>query len=307
MSERPALVVHGGAWDIPSDWLEPHRDGCRIALEAGLSILDGGGTALDACQEAVRILEDDPTFDAGRGAFLNREGDVELDAALMRGDTLDIGAVAAVRGIANPIRIARKVLEDGHHIFLAGEGARQFAREVGVPVCAPAELVVPRELERWKQAVADGDFVPASAFGKKPKGGTVGAVARDSRGRLAVAISTGGSPFKRVGRVGDSPLPGCGFYADDELGAACCTGLGEAIAKVVLARQCVERLKELTPAESLTAALENLQRRVSGLAGVILMNRDGEIAVDFNTPEMAFAYCDAEGRTAFGPSVDRRS
>ncbi len=303
MSVQPALAVHGGAWDIPVDWLEAHRDGCRIAFEAGWKSLADGGSALDACEEAVRILEDDPTFDAGRGAFLNREGDVELDAALMRGDTLDIGAVAAVRGIANPIQLARQVLEDGSHIFLVGSGARLFAREVGIAGCAPAELVVPRELDRWKQAVEAGNFRPDSAFGpSQKKGGTVGAVARDQEGRLAVAISTGGSPFKRVGRVGDSPLVGCGFYADDELGAACCTGLGEAIAKVVLARLSVEELRgDQEPEAALKRAFEVLERRVKGLAGVILVDRRGRIAVDFNTPHMAYTFRDAQGRSGSAP------
>src|SRR5262245_38060735 len=235
-----ALIVHGGAWDIPDDEVAEHQAGCRQALAVGWGVLEAGGAALDAVEAAVRILEDAPIFDAGVGSVLNRDGDVELDAAVMDGATLRSGAVAAVRRVRNPITLARRVLES-HVILLVAQGAERFAESVGLPLCDPAELIVARERRRWAELLAKEDFRTPDAFGAKPStlshpSDNVGAVALDRHGHLAAGTSTGGTSNKPPGRVGDSPLIGCGLYADDQTGGCSSTGWGESIIKVLLAK-----------------------------------------------------------------------
>jgi beta-aspartyl-peptidase (threonine type) len=230
---QPALIVHGGAWAIPADELEAHKEGCRRALDVGWQLLAQGRSALDAVEAAVRVLEDDPAFDAGVGSVLNRDGIVELDAAIMEGEQLRSGAVAAVRRIRNPITLARRVLES-QVILLTATGAERFAESVGIPFCDPSELIVARERERWTALLKQGPVRAQDAFVANP-GDTVGAVALDQRGHLAAGTSTGGTANKLPGRVGDSPLIGCGLYADDQSGACSSTGWGESIIKVVLA------------------------------------------------------------------------
>ncbi len=235
-----AIIVHGGAWDIPRELHADHEAGCRAAAEAGWAILAAGGSALDAVETAVRVMEDHPVFDAGRGSHLNRDGIVELDAGMMDGRTLRAGAVASVKRIANPITLARRVLHDSEHVFLTGDGAEQFAVEVGHPLCDPGELVVAREQGVWeaKRAAA----APLAADFGAGAADTVGAVAIDAAGDLAVGNSTGGTSFKHPGRVGDTPIIGCGLYADNLMGAAACTGWGEQIMKTVLAKTTVDQI-----------------------------------------------------------------
>jgi beta-aspartyl-peptidase (threonine type) len=206
---KPAIIVHGGSWDIPADEHEAHQAGCRRAAQAGFDILSRGGTALDAVEAAVVILEDDPTYDAGTGSHLNREGVVQLDAGMMDGATLQVGAIAAIEQVRNPILVARRLLTSEHNMFVA-EGAIAWARQAGIPLIDPAELIVEREQKRYELGLREGPTSFRQNF-RQPDG-TVGAVAIDRDGNLVAGTSTGGTLFKPVGRVGDSPLPGCGYF-----------------------------------------------------------------------------------------------
>ena len=283
---RIALAVHGGAWDISPELQPAHRSGCEKALGSGWQILCEGGPAIAAAVTAVRLMEEDPTFDAGVGSFLNRDGEVELDAAVMDGRDLSVGAVAALRGVRNPVLLAEEVRLQGEHVLMVGEGALRLAIELKLPICDPSDLIVARERERWQRR-RRGEFA-GDLFG-----GTVGAIARDLDGHLAVATSTGGNLFKRPGRVGDTPLIGCGFYADDRVGAALCTGHGEAIARLVLAKQAIDFLSMLPVAEAAAAALQMLRARLDGRAGILLMDKQGRVSWCHSTPRMAVAVRDS--------------
>ncbi len=290
----PAIIVHGGAWDIPPELHADHLAGCRAAAEAGWAILAAGGAALDAVEAAVRSMEDHPVFDAGTGSHLNADGFVELDAGIMDGRTLMAGAVAAVRRVANPITVARRVLHDSPHVFLASEGAERFAAAAGLPLCDPAGLVVERERRLWEERRRTDDEgrmtvdSGRAAFGAAD---TVGAVALDAAGDLAVGNSTGGTFFKHPGRVGDTPIIGCGFYADNTMGAAACTGWGEQIMKTVLAKTTVDQIALLGNAPTAAnVAIAYFRHRVGGLGGVICISPDGQIGLAHSTPYLAHAY-----------------
>ncbi len=288
-----AIIVHGGAWDIPEELHAEHIWGCRSAADAGWAVLSRGGEALDAVEAAVRVMEDHPVFDAGHGSVLNRDGLIELDAGIMDGRTLALGAVGAVRGIANPITLARHVLNDRHHSFLVGAGAELFAREVGLPFCDPKELVVERERLIWEARAASGSGTGAE-FGIEPAD-TVGAVAIDSDGNIAVGNSTGGTLFKHPGRVGDTPMVGCGLYADNHTGGAACTGWGEQIMKTVLAKTATDQIALLGDALlAARSAIAHFQHRIGGLGGVICVTPAGQIGWAFSTPNLAYAYRSAE-------------
>ena len=213
-----SLMVHGGAWNIPDDAVEPLRQGVRVAVEAAWSALSDGASALDVVEIAVRALEDDPNFDAGRGSRLNRDGRVELDASIMEGSALEAGAVAAIEEVRNPVSVARLIMEKTPHVMLAGPGARRFAEENGAELCSTDDLLVGRERERYQRvragerSLVDDEFGSSKPAVEKPMG-TVGAVALDADGLLAAATSTGGIQDKLVGRVGDTPVIGAGTYA----------------------------------------------------------------------------------------------
>src|SRR6266446_5944959 len=261
-SRVPALIVHGGAGADPGDAPEELARGIADALDAGWRALAGGGRALDAVEAAVRALEDHPRFNAGRGSVLTAAGTVEMDASIMEGDTLRNGAVAAVPGIRNPISLCRRILEDGRHALFAGPGALEQARALGVPVCDPAELVTDRRL-RQLAAVQPG---------------TVGAVALDRAGTIAAATSTGGTAGKLPGRVGDSALIGCGTYAESTLGGVSCTGDGEAIIRVALARRTLEILKSVgDPTHAAEVAQSVLVEEGRGQGGLIVMDWRGRM------------------------------
>lgn len=330
-----ALIVHGGAWDIPDDEVEPHLAGCRRALAVGWEALSSGATALDAVEAAVRVMEDDPTFDAGVGSVLNRDGLVELDAAIMDGATLRSGAVAAVRGVRNPVVLARRVL-DSEAVLLVGQGAERFADALGIERCTDEDLATPRERARWETLRRREAFHAPDAFQRPPgevagqrgivwggsdrapacapsvhgtvhrlrmahPGDTVGAVALDCEGRLAAAASTGGTPFKLPGRVGDTPLIGAGVYADGQTGGCASTGWGEAIITVALAKTATDLLGAgEAPAAAARRAIARLEQRVRGLGGVILLDGGGRIGFAFNTPRMAYAYRVEGGETVTG-------
>jgi len=262
----PTIIVHGGAGADPSQAPE-FRAGVRAAVLAGWRVLVGGGSALDAVESAVRTLEDDPRFNAGRGSVLTRDGTIETDASIMEGDRLQCGAVAALVGVANPISAARKVLESRRHVLLVGNGALEFARSVGIPECDPASLITDRQRKRHAELARR--LVP-------PGGGTVGAVALDRSGTIAAATSTGGTPGKLPGRVGDSALIGCGTYADSSLGGVSCTGDGEAIIRVVLGHRALRYLKDADdPDYAAKVAVDLLVEEGGGQGGLILIDWRG--------------------------------
>ncbi len=291
---KPSLILHGGAGDIPDDAVDACKSGCLRALEAGWSILTKGGHALDAIQASITILEDDPVFDAGFGSHLNLAGRVECDAIVMDAATLRAGSVAGLQRIKNPIRAARAVLEHCPHMMLAGEGAERFAGQHGIPLCAPEELVSPAEREAWLRCSKDSH---AAEHHRGHDQGTVGAVALDSAGRLFAATSTGGTCCKLPGRIGDSPLIGCGCYADSETGGVSSTGYGEAIMKIVMAKTAADflRLASSSADRAAQAAVQLLANRAKGTGGLILLDKHGSPAFAFNTPRMAYAYVTPDG------------
>lgn len=289
----PAIVVHGGAGADPTDGRDEVRAGVRAAVAAGWQVLATGGAALDAVEASVRVLEDHPRFNAGRGSVLTAAGTVEMDASIMEGDRLRCGAVGAVTCVANPVALARRVLEDGRHVLLVGEGAHAFARTAGLPECDPATLVTERQRRRLAEQrgrVAVG-------------GGTVGAIALDRRGTVAAATSTGGVSGKLPGRVGDSALIGCGTYADTTLGAVSCTGSGEAIIRVVLARRALDYLKEADDARyAAQVAVDLLVEEGGGGGGLILLDWRGRMGWAHSTSFMPVAWMSpaaAEPRAEF--------
>ncbi len=286
---KPVLILHGGAWEIPDREVANHEKGIRLALEMGWSMLEKGQKALDVVEETVVMLENDPTFDAGKGSILNTDGSVEMDASIMDGERFDAGAVAALRNFPNPIRIARRILDKTEHILLAGEGCEAFARTQGFQSVPIEELLTQRELKRLQRLIKDGTFRTPHAFGGKR--GTVGAVALDWNGNVAAATSTGGTPKKIPGRVGDSPIIGCGTYAENGIGAVSCTGWGEAIMKVMLASVVAERLRSGNEAEKAASfSIQLLKKRANGLGGVICIDSSGRMGIQYNTPRMARGY-----------------
>jgi len=285
-----SLVIHGGAWDIPDGLVEAHREGVHRALKAGWSILHKGGTAVDAVESAIMMMEDDDTFDAGRGSFINAAGEIELDASIMNGKTFQAGAVAAVQNVKNPIRLARKIMEESEHILLVGMGATRFAREHGVRTCGQDDLITNRELERWREAQGRKHHSTKEAFRrKKVPVDTVGAVALDHHGNLSSGTSTGGTPNKYPGRVGDSPLIGCGTYADNAVGGVSTTGWGEAMIKVVMAKTVIDLMDRNggDPDKAVRDGLKILERKADGYGGLIAINNEGQIGISYNTPRMA--------------------
>jgi L-asparaginase / beta-aspartyl-peptidase len=280
-SRVPALIVHGGAGADPVDGRDELRRGIREAVAAGWKLLAEGGAALDAVEAAVRTLEDHPRFNAGHGSVLTTAGTVEVDASIMEGDGLRNGAVAAVAGVRNPVSLARRILEDGRHSFFAGPGALERARALGIPLCDPAELITERQRQRL--AALQPGAVAAGTVGA----GTVGAVALDRDGTIAAATSTGGMVGKLPGRVGDSALIGCGTYAESTLGGASCTGDGEAIIRVTLARRALEILKAVNdPGHACEVALSVLVEEGHGQGGLILVDWKGRMAWAHSTPLM---------------------
>lgn len=305
-SDGPLLLVHGGAWDIPDSVLDEHEEGLREAMDAGGDRLQEAGSPLSVVTRTVAALEAHVAFNAGYGAMLNQDGEAELDAGVMDGETLDYGAVMATRQLAHPVRVARQLLTEGEGRvrMLAGEGAERFAEAQGGSLVPNADLVCPREKKRHERIrqQADADH-PSQSFlpGLSNLGGadTVGAVARDEAGRLAAATSTGGTPFKPAGRVGDSPLPGAGFYADEHV-AVSATGWGEAIAAVGLARTVRERVRNGASAQrAARGSLARMHEQVEspegdGATGGCIVVTPDDAAVAFTTPRMARGWRDEE-------------
>jgi L-asparaginase / beta-aspartyl-peptidase len=286
----PVLVVHGGAWAMPDDMVEAHLHGVRNALAAGWQILQHGGPALDAVEEAVVVMEDDETFDAGRGSFLNRDGRVQLDALIMEGATLRAGGVGCVERLRNPVRAARKILSESPHVYFVAEGAEKFAAEHGVVLCKNEDLVIPREVERLREYQQEAARHGNDLFAPSISHDTVGAVALDRDGNIAAATSTGGTLNKAPGRLGDSSLIGCGCYADNLSAAASTTGWGEPIMKLVLAKWTADRVAAGNlPEWAAQEAMNYLKQRLNGHGGIIVLNAQGQFGIAHNTPRMAWA------------------
>src|SRR6201998_448322 len=284
---------------MPDDMVEAHLRGVNNALAAGWRVLERGGSSLDAVEEAVVIMEDDETFDAGRGSFLNRDGKVQLNALIMDGATLRAGGVGCVERLRTPVRAARKILSESPHVYFVGPGAEQFAAEHGIPLCRNEDLIIPREVERLRayqtaqaDSKADGNDLFASGSDDGPiSHDTVGAVALDRDGNIAAATSTGGTLNKAPGRLGDSSLIGCGCYADNLTAAASLTGWGEPIMKLVLAKWACDRvLAGNLPEWVSQEAMNYLKSRVNGHGGIILLDSKGRFGISHNTPRMALAH-----------------
>jgi beta-aspartyl-peptidase (threonine type) len=294
------VLVHGGAWAIPDEMVAAHEQGVRRAVRAGYALLEQGATAVDAVEAAILVLEDDETFDAGRGSFLTRDGRVQLDALLMEGTTLRAGGVACVERLRNPIHAARLVLEKSPHVYLVGGGAEEFARQHGMQWIENSELVLDRErlhLQAAQEKERDG--VLDNTFAGPETHDTVGAVALDAAGNLAAGTSTGGTLNKTPGRVGDSSLIGCGCYADNRSAAVSLTGWGEPIMKLVLGKWAVDRVQAgHSPQTSAQDAIAYLFARLQGHGGIILLGPDGRFGVAHNTPRMAWGVHDWQGLRA---------
>ncbi len=294
---------------MPDDEIAAHEAGIANALAAGYALLERGATAVEAVEAAVVVMEDNETFDAGRGSFLTRDGRVQLDALLMNGENLRTGGVACVERLRNPIKAARLVLEESPHVYFVGVGAERFAMQHGMSLCDNMDLVIPREQKRLYAAQeAELAGMKDTTFSGGPatenvemsdamlSHDTVGAVALDGQGNLAAATSTGGTLNKAPGRVGDSSLIGCGCYADNFSAAVSLTGWGEPIMKLVLGKWAVDRVQAgASPQEAATAAIEYLYERLGGHGGVILLGPDGRVGMAHNTPRMAWGLATREG------------
>jgi beta-aspartyl-peptidase (threonine type) len=270
---RWAVIVHGGAKDIAPQDEDRNRRGGLEAAAAGAAVLERGGPAVEAVEAAIRVLEDDPTFNAGFGSVLTRDGRVEMDAALMDGSTLDIGAVAAVPGVRHPISVARLLVPE-RPTLVVGEGAREFAVGRGAEVCPPQDMIAPQDHVSEASRAHD----------------TVGCVALDRSGHVAAGTSTGGLPDTMPGRVGDSPLPGCGFYADDLAGGVAFSGDGEDISRTMLAARVIQALEGgQAPRDAASSAIARLGR-TGGEAGAIVIDARGEIGWAHNSTHFAVAW-----------------
>ncbi len=288
IAPRWTLVIHGGSGSMARGVLSAKADadgraGLRVALDAGTKILRAGGAALDAVEAAVKVLEDDPAFNAGRGSVFTAEGRIECDAAIMDGTTRMAGAVAGVRTTRHPVTLARAVMTESAHVFLAGAGADAFGRAHGIEAAAPSWFETPERRRQLDEILAD----PDAPFDSGMKYGTVGAVAVDAAGHVAAATSTGGLTGKKWGRVGDSPLIGAGTYADDRAAAVSCTGAGESFIRLGVAHEICARVR-LSGEDAARAAANTMDElgALGGKGGVIFVAPDGSGGWHFNTPGM---------------------
>ena len=281
------LVIHGGAGKLDSEMVSPEQDagaraGLSRALDAGSKVLADGGGALDAVEAAVRVLEDDPHFNSGRGAVFTHDGTLELDAAIMDGRTLAAGAVAAATATRNPVGLARAILDDGRHVFLAGKGADAFSLERDLTQADADWFATDERRRQFAEFQADG-----GGFDVDMKYGTVGPVACDTHGHVAAATSTGGVTGKRWGRIGDTPVIGAGTFADDRACAVSCTGSGEFFLRIGVGHEIAARVR--LSGESLQVAADAVLAEVKalgGTGGVIVTGPDGDMAWGFNTVGM---------------------
>ena len=278
-----AIIVHGGAKTITEVKVEANLAGCLAAVDAGWAVLNRGGNAGEAVEVAIRVLESDPTFNAGFGSTLNTAGEVEVDAAIMEGAKLGWGGVAAVKGVRHPISVARMIMDEKPRLLVA-DSAKRFAADNGAEMCAKEDLIAEEPLQEWKEEEEVVD---------RPN--TVGCVALDANGILVAGTSTGGTMHQPPGRVGDTALVGCGLYADNQVGGCSTTGDGESIIPVVLAKNAIDLLAvEQHPDKAAQKAIDTLKSKVKGEAGCILIDRQGQVGWGYNSQDMAVAYMTAE-------------
>ena len=303
MSQKFSIAIHGGAGTLVKGLMTPEKEAqykaaLENALESGYSILEKGGNAIDAVEAAVRKLEDSPLFNAGKGSVFTNAGTHEMDAAIMEGKSLQAGAVSLITGIKNPVSLARDVMEKSNHVFLAGEGAMEFADSLGYKLESPEYFYDEFRYQQW-QEIKDSDSFQLDHSDKKDnKFGTVGAVACDKDGNIAAATSTGGMTNKRWGRVGDSPIIGAGNYANNKTCAVSCTGSGEFFIRGVVAYDvsCLMEYKGMTLEEAASEVINKRVLEIGGDGGLIAVDAKGNIALPFNTEGMYRAYKTSEGK-----------
>ena len=295
-----AIAIHGGAGTILASSMTPslqaqYEAGLEEALDIGYNVLSAGGGSVDAVAAAVASLEDFPLFNAGRGAVFNNQGGHEMDAAIMNGKTLEAGGVCGVSGVKNPVKLARAVMLNSGHVLLAGQGAEAFARQQGIDMEADEYFYTEQRYQQWQQALKD-DVVQLDHTDKKF--GTVGAVAWDMQGNLAAATSTGGLTNKKFGRIGDSPIPGAGTYANNTTCAISCTGVGELFLRSVVAYDisCLMEYKGCTLKEACDIVVYDKLVKIGGEGGLIAIDRHGKIEMPFNSEGMYRACRDSKGR-----------
>jgi beta-aspartyl-peptidase (threonine type) len=304
-------MIHGGAGElvnIDSDKMAVrYIESMRVVLNHGRSILNQGGSAMEAVEQCAALLEDDPIFNAGMGSVLNEDGKVEMDAAIMNGNGLNAGAVAGIHNIPNPIHLARVVLEESEHVMLIGEGAERFAQHHGFEFVNDDYLITRKRRNQWEvahrkgQMGLDHDSSEQQEEINEDKYGTIGAIAKDKHGNLAAATSTGGIVNKRFGRVGDSPIIGAGVYADNETCAISCTGFGEDFMRVVLAKTVSDLIefKKLDAQVATKQGLEYLTKKVKGRGGFILIDKEGKCASGYTTAKMIHGWIEEGGEPVY--------
>ena len=294
MVKTYSLMIHGGAGELdtvrnPQD-AAPYLRSIRNILECGQVILKRGGRALDVVETCASLLEDDPLFNAGRGSILNEHGKVSMDAAIMDGRALDAGAIAGINRIAHPIKLARLVLDEGGQVMLIGDGALRFARKHGIRMVPESYHVTTQRFEEYKKMQLQKRR--KAAAGSEHGHGTIGAVAMDRKGNLAAAASTGGMLYKKEGRVGDTPIPGAGVYADNNSCAVSATGHGEMFLRTVLAKHIADLIyfRKMNAESAARSGIAYLKRRVKGRGGVIIIDKTGRCAACFNTRTMVHGW-----------------
>ena len=288
-----SMAIHGGAGTLVKGLMTPELEAeyklaLKIARDKGYEVLENGGSALDAVETAVKLLEDSPLFNAGKGAVFTAEGTHEMDASIMEGKNLEAGAVSLVTGIKNPVSLARDVMEKSYHVFLAGDGAMKFAKEQGYKIETPKYFYDEVRYKQW-QGIKDSDnFQLDHSVKKDGKFGTVGAVACDQYGNIAAATSTGGMTNKKWGRVGDSPMVGAGVYANNKTCAVSCTGSGEFFIRGVVAYDvsCLMEHKGLSLKDAANEVIHKRILEINGDGGLIAVDAQGNIAMPFNTEGM---------------------
>lgn len=298
---RYALVIHGGAGVMseklmPPDVQKQYHEALTRALLVGDSVLKAGGTCMDAVERTIMVMEDSPLFNAGKGAVLNHEGIAELDASVMDGKTLSAGAVAGVKDIKNPIRLARKVMEKSEHVLLTGSGASQFAVQQGFKLVPNSYFIIEKRQKELQQLLNK-----EREAGVNDKHGTVGCVALDSYGNIAAGTSTGGMSNKKFGRIGDSPIIGAGTYANNSTGGFSCTGHGEYYIRLGFSRD-VSALMEYRQMDIQKACQVEIQKltQLGGTGGVIGLDKHGRVAMEFNTSGMFRGYILSTGEKYTG-------